>query len=284
VSDAARSGAQADGAQPATAPGRGGPDRDWDADTYHRISGPQQSWAGVLIERLALGGDETVLDAGCGSGAVTAMLVQRLPRGRVYAVDAAPSMVEHTRQALGDRVIAYCQDLVELSLPEPVDAVFSNAVFHWIPDHQRLFGALAGAMKPGARLVAQCGGAGNIDHLRRTADMVAAEPRFAEYFADWAGPWNYPSPEETAGRLQAAGFSAVETWLEPRPTTLEQPHEFLRTVCLLRHLDRLPPELHEGFVATVLERTGVPLTLDYVRLNMVALAGPKGAHQGAENH
>ena len=132
--------------------------RDWDAATYDRISAPQQAWAAEQLDRLELAGDEVVLDAGCGSGKVTAELVRRVPHGTVYAVDVAPSMVSYTQQALGARVTALCQDLIELDLPEPVDVVFSNATFHWIPDHDALFAALHRNMRPGARLLAQCGG------------------------------------------------------------------------------------------------------------------------------
>jgi trans-aconitate 2-methyltransferase len=249
--------------------------RDWDAATYHAVSAPQQAWAGALLDRLALRSDETVLDAGCGSGKITERIAQLVPDGRVYAVDAAPSMVEHTRQALADSVrppvTALCQDLVELALPEPVDAIFSNATFHWIPDHPRLFAALFRTLRPGGRLVAQCGGKGNIDSFRVLADEVAqGDPRFAPYFRDWRGPWNYADAPETAQRLTGAGFVDVETWLEPRPTLLEDPRPFIRTVCVVRHLDRLPAGLHDAYLDAVLARAGVPLTLDYVRLNMVA--------------
>jgi trans-aconitate 2-methyltransferase len=244
--------------------------RDWDATTYDRISAPQQAWAREQLERLHLHGDEVVLDAGCGSGKVTALLVAMVPRGRVYAVDVAPSMVEHTREALGEEVTAFCQDLTELELPEPVDAIFSNATFHWIPDHPKLFSSLASVLKPGGKLVAQCGGLGNIDEFRVLADEVAATGEFAPYFVGWKGPWNYAGAEITAQRLEAAGFVEVETWLEPKPTTLEQPADFVRTVCLVRHLDLLPPELHDIFVEAVLERAGLPLVLHYVRLNMTA--------------
>lgn len=245
--------------------------RDWDARTYDRISAPQEAWAREQLARLELRGDEVVLDAGCGSGKVTALLAELVPSGRVYAVDAAPSMVEHTRAALGDRVTAYCQDLTELSLPEPVDAIFSNATFHWIADHERLFARLFEALKPGGRLVAQCGGFGNIDRFRVLADEVASQGEFARYFEDWQGPWNYADAETTAQRLRAAGFVDVETWLEPRPTPIEDPQSFVHTVCLVRHLDRLPAELHDRFVDAVLDRVGLPLLLEYVRLNMVAV-------------
>ncbi len=246
------------------------PSRDWDAASYDRISDPQFGWALEQLERLPLRGDEVVLDAGCGSGRVTAVLADRVRRGRVYGVDVAPSMAEHATVALGGRATVLCEDLVELDLPERVDAVFSNATFHWIHDHGALFAALHRSMNPGARLVAQCGGKGNIDGFRKTADEVAAEERFARYFVAWRRPWNYASPTDTDARLRAAGFRDVSCWLEPKSVTPADPRAFVQTVCLVRHLDPLPDELRGPFIDEVLARSGEPLVLDYVRLNMTA--------------
>jgi trans-aconitate 2-methyltransferase len=243
---------------------------DWDATTYDRVSAPQQRWAAEQLDRLQLNGDEVVLDAGCGSGKITAELARRVPHGTVYAVDAARSMVRHTQEALGDRAVVMCQDLAQLALPEPVDVIFSNATFHWIPDHDALFAALHRNLRAGGRLLAQCGGRGNIDAFRTLADDVAGEAPFAEHFIDWVRPWNYATAEETAERLQGAGFTDVSTWLEDRPTELEEPRPFIATVCLVRHLDPLPEELRERFVDTVMDRLERPVVLDYVRLNMTA--------------
>jgi trans-aconitate 2-methyltransferase len=247
--------------------------KDWDAATYDRVSDIQLSWALEQLERLPLAGDEVVLDAGCGSGRVTALLADRLPRGRVYAVDVAPSMAEHAQQALGDRATVFCQDLVELALPEQVDAIFSNATFHWIPDHDALFAALHRTLKPGGRLVAQCGGKGNINRFRELADEVATSGQFAPYFEGWHGPWNYAEDTTTAARLSRAGFTDVSCWLEPKSVTPGDPQAFVGTVCLVRHLDRLPEELKPRFVEAVLERVGKPFVLDYVRLNITATRG-----------
>ncbi len=251
--------------------------RDWDAATYDRISDPQFGWALEQLDRLKLAGDEVVLDAGCGSGRVTEVVAERVPGGSVYAVDVAPSMVEHTRQRLGTRATALCQDLVELELPEPVDVIFSNATFHWIADHERLFAGLFAALQPGGRLLAQCGGSGNIDAFRKLADAVAEEEPFSPYFEGWRRPWNYAAAEETATRLKRAGFENVQVWLEPKRVTLEQPRPFVQTVCLVRHLDPLPADLRDRFLDEVLRQAAEPLVLEYVRLNMSARrpAGPR---------
>ncbi|MDQ6817076.1 MAG: methyltransferase domain-containing protein, partial [Actinomycetota bacterium] len=243
---------------------------DWDAATYDRVSDPQFGWALEQLSRLTLRGDEIVLDAGCGSGRVTAELAARVPGGRVYGVDVAPSMVAHAQRALGTRAKIFCQDLVGLELPESVDVIFSNATFHWIADHAGLFSSLHHQMKPGGRLVAQCGGRGNIDEFRRLADEVAGEPAFADYFIGWQRPWNYATAEETAARLKQAGLTGVHCWLERKDVEPEDPRSFVSTVCLVRHLDPLPEELRGAFIDCVLGRAGHPLLLEYVRLNMTA--------------
>ena len=244
--------------------------RDWDAATYDRVSGPQVEWARGVLDRLQLEGDETVLDAGCGSGRVTELLLERLPRGRVIAVDAAPSMVKQARAALGDRAEVIQSDLAELELGERVDAVFSNAVFHWVPDHDALFSRMHAALRPGGRLVAQCGGAGNVERFHAIAREVAESEPFAKYLAGWVGPWNFAGAEETERRLVRAGFATARAWLVPRPVVPGEPLDFVRTVCLGYHVDRLPEPLRDDYIAAVVGRCGQPLELGYVRLNIDA--------------
>jgi trans-aconitate 2-methyltransferase len=244
--------------------------RDWDAETYHRVSTPQLEWAREVIERLPLRGDETVLDAGCGSGRVTQLLVERLPQGRVIGVDASPSMIEQAREALGPDVELHVCELTQLELDGRVDAVFSNAVFHWIPDHDALFGRIFDVLEPGGRLVAQCGGAGNVARFHSVLHEVAAEPPFAEHIGGWDGPWNFQPAPATAMRLEEAGFVDVSAWTQDWPVVPDEPEEFIRTVCLGHHLERLPEELRPLLVERMVERAPSPLTLDYVRLNMDA--------------
>ena len=249
--------------------------RDWNAESYDRVSTPQLEMALPVLDRLPLTGGETVLDAGCGSGRVTAVLLERLPRGAVVAADAAPSMIDQARERFGSEPRVRVLDpvsLTELELAAPVDAAFSNAVFHWIKDHDALFERLHAVLRPGAPLVAQCGGKGNIDVFRRLADQVAAEPPYAEHMSEFAGPWNYAGPAETEERLGRAGFEDVRCWLEPWPVTPDEPVEYASTVCLGNHLEELPEELREPFAAEVVRRSGEPFRLEYVRLNITARA------------
>jgi len=252
------------------------PVRDWNADEYHRVSGPQVAMAAAVLDRLELDGDETVLDAGCGSGRVTRLLLERLPRGRVIAVDASPDMVARARRELaGERADVRRADLAQLRLDDGahVDAAFSNATFHWVPDHTALFARLAAAMRPGGQLSAQCGGEGNVAALHATALQAADDAGLAARFAGWPRPWNFAGPQITEDRLWAAGFEAVRCWLQAWPVEPDEPRAYLQTVCLGPHLERLEPDEHERFLDAVMARLGERPMLDYVRLNIVARRG-----------
>jgi trans-aconitate 2-methyltransferase len=271
--------------------------REWDGQSYDRISGPMEALGREVLARLELCGDEVVLDAGCGSGRITEALIERLPRGRVIAVDASHSMVDAARARLGlvgsprsrsgagaggdrqhapgrapVRVDVRIGDLLDLELQEPVDAAISTATFHWISDHERLFARLHAALRPAGRLVAQCGGEGNIDTLRGKANSVLAREPYARHFRDWRAPWNYAAPAETRERLLQAGFASAECWLQPAPKQPGHAREFLATIVLGPHVQQLPEELRERFMDDVLAELGEPVVVDYVRLNIDATA------------
>ncbi len=245
--------------------------RTWDGQSYDRISRPMEALGRDVLARLPLQGDETVLDAGCGSGRITQALIERLPDGHVIALDASQSMVEAARERLPGADVRLA-DLLELELQEPVDAILSTATFHWIADHERLFARLRAALKPGGRLVAQCGGEGNISVLRGRAGEVCARDPYAEAFAGFRPPWNYAGPDETRERLLAAGFARAECWLAPAPQKPEEPREFLSTIVLGPHVQYLPPELREPFMDDVMAELEKPVIVDYVRLNIDATA------------
>jgi trans-aconitate 2-methyltransferase len=242
--------------------------REWDAEVYDRVADPQFEWAQEVLERLELRGDETVLDAGCGSGRVTALLLDRLPEGKMIAIDGSSSMVAKAREKLGDRADVREGDLAALDLDEEFDLVYSNAVFHWIPDHENLFRRLSAALRPGGRLVAQCGGSGNVASLTRVIAEVAAQPRFASHFADMKPMLNFATAEDTEALLAEIGFVDVRCWLQAKNVTPAEPLPFLATVTLGPQLERLPEELKDPFVDEVAAGMGEPLVLDYVRLNI----------------
>jgi trans-aconitate 2-methyltransferase len=244
--------------------------RDWDAATYDRISDDLLRMGRTVLDRLPLRGNERVLDAGCGSGRVTELLAQRLPDGEVVALDRSRSMIEEARRRLarfGDRVVFVVADLGRpLPIARPVDAVLSTATFHWVADHDALFQGLARILRPGGRLVAQCGGVGNIESVMRVLDGIGD---------GWRGPAHFETAEATKSRLAAAGFRDVRCW-ETRESVVLEPgrslETYLATVVLGAHLERLPEPERGPFVSAVAARLPSP-TLDYVRLNLDAVRG-----------
>jgi trans-aconitate 2-methyltransferase len=253
--------------------------REWDAASYHRVAAPQTEWGRRVLGRLAVRGDERVIDAGCGTGRLTGELMTMLPHGRLIAIDRSWNMLitarTNLRPTFGGRV-AYVQvELPQLPFADWADLVFSTATFHWVRDHDALFGAILVALRRGGRLFAQCGGGPNLAAARRLADEVMRQDPFAPYFADWQGVWEYATAEVTSARLAAAGFVDVRTSLEPAPTTLADENsyrEFVTTVIFNPHLARLPDgSLRLRFIDEVTARaarTDPPFTLDYWRLNL----------------
>lgn len=253
--------------------------RPWDGSAYHRLGNPQHAWGRAVLDRLPLRGDETVVDAGCGSGRLTAELLERLPRGHVVALDGSASMLEAAREYLvprfGDRVSFVHADLRTLDLDRACDAVFSTATFHWIHDHDRLFAALLRALRPGGLLVAQCGGGPNLRRIHARAGALMRSEPFAAHFADFCDPWFFADAESSARRLEAAGFVDVATSVVEAPTVLGDEREyaeFLEKVVLGANLVRLTePELQRRFVRAMTEGgrgDDPPWSLDYWRLNL----------------
>jgi trans-aconitate 2-methyltransferase len=257
---------------------------EWNAKVYHRVSNPHMTWGARTLAWLDLRGDETAIDCGCGTGRLTAELLERLPNGHVIAIDRSQNMLDEARDYLrplfGDRVSFLQADLQTLDrhqLGRTVDLIFSTATFHWVLDHQQLFNHLQGMLHPGGWLVAQCGGGANLERLLSRARAVQQEPLFAPYFAGWTGPWEFADDTTTAQRLRAAGFAEIETNLEYMPVVMDGKtaySEFLTNVIFGAHLARISdPSLRPHFVDTltsIAANDSPPYELDYWRLNMRA--------------
>ena len=252
--------------------------REWNSAAYHRLSGPQVSWGKKVLSRLRLRGDEAVLDAGCGTGRLTAELLDALPQGRVVGIDLSQNMLRSAREHLAGflpRVSLVACDLLHLPFQHAFDAIVSTAAFHWVLDHDRLFQGLHHALVRGGWLEAQCGGGPNIARLRERANALAATPEFMPFFADLQEPWLFQDPEGAAATLHRAGFAEIETSIESAPTILDDAahyNEFVRNIIFRRHLENIPTqESRNEFMAALTEQAAndnPPFLLDYWRLNL----------------
>jgi trans-aconitate 2-methyltransferase len=254
---------------------------EWDAAAYERTANPRFGWSHEVLGRLPLRGDETVVDAGCGPGTLTAELLERLPNGHVIALDISTNMLRVASSRLapryGERVSFRRADLQTLQMRQVADAVFSRATFHWIPDHARLFRNLHRALKPGGWLVAQSGGVGNIARIYQRVSTLMASPPFAPSFTGWSDPLQWADADATAERLTAAGFVEVGAWIDPDRVVMpdaEHYGELLRAVALRAHLTRLKePSLQSSFLDLLTQqgaRDEPPFSLDLRLLNLAA--------------
>ena len=256
--------------------------REWDARSYHAVSEPQFEWGRRVLGSLSLRGDERVMDAGAGTGRLTALLIDRLPRGRAVAVDRSVNMtrVAHETLASSQNADVVAADLSDLPFVGVFDVVFSTATFHWVRDHDRLFASLFAALRSGGRLHAQCGGGRNLERIHQRAHDLMSTPDFAPYFVGWQEPWEYASAEVTRSRLARAGFHDVQAEIEESPVTFANAdafRSFITTVVMRAFLARLPTDdLRSAFLDRIVALAAgdsPPFTLDYWRLNMSATRG-----------
>jgi trans-aconitate methyltransferase len=252
---------------------------EWDSSAYDRISDPQYNWGRALLETITLHGDETVLDAGCGTGRLAEDLLARLPHGKLIALDSSANMIATARQRLarfGDRVEFVHADLSDFELAHPVDCIFSNAVFHWVPDHEALFENLFRVLKPGGWLLAQFGGEGNLQRLKQRVQQLLQTPEYARYFEDWKDGAHYESEAATVERMHATGFVEIESRIHGAPVSFPDRDSyatFIRKVNIHRYVAKLPPDEEEHLLDYLCDRAAQddpPYTLDYVRLTLKA--------------
>jgi trans-aconitate 2-methyltransferase len=271
---------------------------DWDAARYHRISDPQVAWGRTVAARLAPVAGERILDLWCGTGRLTeeiaakpGIFVVGLDRSAAMLQEAAARQLHRGQTPISDSrgptpvldsygALAYVRaDGSALPFVDTFDAVFSAATFHWIPDHDRLFTSIYRALKQGGRLVAQAGGAGNLEQLYGRARRLMRSPQYARFYASWSEPCHFENVSDTEARLQRAGFKDFEASLVSAPVSFQQPEayaEFVAAVCLRHQLDRLPSEDRGVFMSRLTEEAindEPPLTLDYWRLNISARKG-----------
>ena len=253
--------------------------REWNASAYHVLSEPQFAWGLRVLERARLTGRERVLDAGCGSGRVTAAIASRLERGFVVGCDLSENMTREAAKSLGAEAATavVCADLSILPFRGAFDLIFSTATFHWIRDHDRLFAELRAALARGGRLEAQCGGGPNLAAIHARADALAATAPFRAHFATWQEPWRFATPDETTRRLELVGFTSIDCWLEHAPTTFPDADRFgafIESVVMRPYLARLPgPTLRRKFLDAIIALAAgdePAFTLDYWRLNISA--------------
>ena len=254
----------------------------WNAASYDEKAGFVSALAGDdLLSLLAARPKDRILDVGCGTGTLAARLIEQ--GVDVVGVDLSPEMIAHARATVprgrflardAQRLWATPDERAVGLIPGSFDGVLSNAALHWMPDMHAAAAGMASALRPGGRLVAEMGGAGCVETVRRAlADTLRARGRDATQ----ADPWVFPDIATYAGVLVAAGLRPMAMWHFDRPTRFTAPsglRDWLRTFAA-QVFTALGDEA-DAAISEVEDRCrsrlwhGDAWVLDYVRLRMVA--------------
>jgi trans-aconitate methyltransferase len=241
---------------------------DWNATLYEDQHAFVWQYGESLIELLAPQSGESILDLGCGTGQLTARIAQT--GAAVRGIDADAAMIAKAQQNYPDLQFAQA-DARHFQVEAPVDAVFSNAVLHWVKEPDRAIQCIYNALKPGGRFVAEFGGKGNVQAI--TQALLDAYP-------DYVSPWYFSSVGDYATRLEQQGFEVVLAALRDRPTPLEDGDAGLANwlrMFAYELLGQLMPEQQNQVIAAV-ERQLKPVlyqkgrwVADYRRLRISAI-------------
>jgi len=253
----------------------------WDGEGYHRVATVQEAWGIKLLESIPPGRYQRIVDAGCGSGRMTAHLLRMFPRSLVVGLDRSEEMLSQARRVLKRfrrRLKLVHGDLLTAQPGRNFDLIFSNATLHWVHDHARLFRNLYSWLSAGGRFIAQCGGKGNLRRIEAVMPHLADAAPFRAYFRGFRRPVHYGTPAATRQLLERSGFAQIRARLQRAPTRFTSRaafKDFLRHVICVPDLSRLPTaELRECYLEAFLEsyeeKFGGQYVLDYVRLNIQA--------------
>jgi trans-aconitate methyltransferase len=247
----------------------------WDAGQYDAKHAFVYEKAKVLVDLLAPKAGERILDLGCGTGVLTAEIAGR--GAEVLGIDQSEEMVTQARSkfpALRFEVV----DATQLNFEAEFDAVFSNAVLHWIPEAEKVISGIAQALKPGGRFVAEFGGKGNIKTLVKAFHSAFVALAIRE--PEGVSPWFYPSIAEYSSLLEKHGLEVRQASLFERPTVLEDGTRGLENwirVFRQTYIEKLGEETAAKWIREVERRCRPVLfqegdwVLDYRRLRLVAV-------------
>jgi len=230
--------------------------KDWDAQAYSQASEGQYIWAQELIGLLELFGDESLLDIGCGDGKVTVSIAMHLPGGQVVGIDSSPEMIDLAQKRWKETGIEFrLLDATMLDYGKCFDRIFSNAVLHWVSDHNAVLGGIHRALKPGGKAVLQMGGEGNARDILAVMSGVMRSKQWQEYFHDFHFPYTFHGVAHYETMLKAAGFSHFEVRLVPKDM-LHKDMIALRgwiETTWFPYIRCIPPALQKNFVDAFVE-------------------------------
>lgn len=188
----------------------------WNAHLYDAKHRFVSDYGNDVIKLLAPKQHEKILDLGCGTGDLANELYRR--GVNVVGIDHSSTMVEQAKQKY-PHIPFYVEDITNLPYVEEFDAIFSNAVLHWVKYPKSALDNMYKSLRVGGRLVAEFGGEGNVHELTNTLIQQVREAGYT--FTDSNFPWYFPSIAEYTTFMEQVGFQVTYAYLYDRPTLLK---------------------------------------------------------------
>lgn len=229
----------------------------WNAADYANNASAQYGWARSLLEQLNLCGTENVLDIGCGDGRITAELAN-VVTGTVVGIDSSNEMVAMATKLHGNtnRHLSFRRmDASRLVFESEFDLIFSNAVLHWVKDHQAVLNGIRAALKPAGRVVLSMGGKGNAPDILPVVDELMQHPRWCHDFKGFVFPYAFYGIEDYTGWLPQAGLQARRIELVPKDMVhdcVDDLKGWIRTTWF-PYTHRVPVDRREAFIDELLD-------------------------------
>lgn len=232
----------------------------WNPEAYERSSSAQEKWAGEILSRLDLRGDERILDIGCGDGRITARIASKVPKGSVTGLDCSLEMLSFAQGRFPQSLYPHLEfrygDASDLDYDNEFDLITSFACLHWILDHQPVLEGIRRSLRPGGRAFLQFGGRSNAAGILKAVTETISGDKWARYFREFIFPYGFFGPEEYRAWIDAAGLEALRVDLIPKDM-VQNGRDGLASwmgTTWLPYLERVPEDLRQDFVNEAVDR------------------------------
>jgi trans-aconitate methyltransferase len=252
----------------------------WDAKDYHKSSSEQKKWGLELLDKIALSGNEQILDIGCGDGNLTVEIARRVPYGSALGIDKSEGMIRFAGEIYNPEVFPNLKfillDACNLNFNQEFDVVFSNAALHWVSDHPSVLTGITKSLRHGGKVIAQMGGKGNASGILRVVDTMIHGVKWAGFFKGFSVPYTFYDDREYIKLLKSAGLKVKRIELISKQMVQngrEGLAAWIRTTWL-PYIRRVPENLKADFIYEIVDTylTIEGLTVsDIVPVEMVRL-------------
>ena len=236
---------------------------EFDGEKYKKASKHQKEWGEKILSTLELKGSESVLDLGCGDGALTKELSEIVPAGRVLGIDASLGMIGEAKKLQMGNLAFSVQDINGMDYEREFDLIFSNATLHWVKDHGKLLENCRNALKPGGTIRFNFAGDGNCSNFFAVVKAAMRRAKFKGYFCIFEWPWYMPEIGEYKKLAEKSGFEEISVWEENADRYFADSDEMTRWIdqpSLVPFLRLIPDdsgrrEFRDAVVKEMIERT-----------------------------